>query len=141
MTVLLDTCVIIDFLQKREPFYKDAYTIMRYAAAENFSAYTTAKASADIYYLTYRCTHSKNDSREIIDKLFSIIGLLDTSAEDVFRAVSSQIGDFEDAIMVETGRRNNLDCIVTRNKKDYEESPVTIYSPEEFLSVLKKDIK
>ena len=40
--------------------------------------------------------------------------------------------------MVETAIRSNMDCIVTRNIKDYSKSPIPIYKPEEFLTVLEQ---
>ena len=52
MKILLDTCIVIDFLQGREPFAEDAYQIFRLLATEIFSAYITAKSTTDIYYLT-----------------------------------------------------------------------------------------
>ncbi len=136
MTVLIDTCVIMDFLQNRDPFFTDAYTILRYAAMEKFDGFITAKSAADIHYLTHRCTHSEEESRTKLNKLLAIVGLLDTTAEDVFHALSSNITDFEDAIMIETAIRCKADCIVTRNTKDFSKSPLTIYTPEQFLQEL-----
>ena len=40
------------------------------------------------------------------------------------------------AIMVETAKRASVDCIVTRNQKDYAKSPVPVFSPGEFLEHL-----
>lgn len=36
MKALIDTCVVMDFLQKREPFAADALQIFRSAASELF---------------------------------------------------------------------------------------------------------
>lgn len=63
--------------------------------------------------------------------------MLDTSSEDIFYAISSEISDFEDAVMVEIAGRSNIDCIITRNKKDYKKSRGLVYDPDEFLEVLK----
>ncbi len=139
MTAILDTCIIVDFLQRREPFYEDAYLIMQYCAAEVFIGDITAKSAADIYYLTRRCTHSEEESRKILNKLFSITGLLSTSSEDVLRAISSDVPDFEDAIMVETGLRTHAECIVTRNRQDYKNSPLPVYTPAGFIQILKEN--
>ena len=35
--------------------------------------------------------------------------------------------------MVETAIRCGMDCIVTRNVKDYEKSLINVYQPDEFL--------
>lgn len=139
MKVLLDTCVVMDFLQNREPFSVPARKIFRAAAAEWFTGCITAKAATDIYYLTHRCTHSDKESRQKLSQLLSIVGLLDTSAEDVFRAISSQTADFEDAVMVETAARAQVDCIVTRNTKDYTRSTVPVCTPDAFLERLEQN--
>ncbi len=138
MKALIDTCVIMDFLQGREPFYEDAFAVLSFAATEEFDGFITAKSAADIHYLTHRCTRSEEESRIKLNKLFAIVGLLDTMAEDVFRALPSNVSDFEDAIMIETGIRCKVNCIVTRNTKDYSKSRLPVYTPAEFLKELKK---
>lgn len=37
--------------------------------------------------------------------------------------------------MVETAIRSEMDCIVTRNEKDYMKSPVKVYEPSVFLKL------
>ena len=69
MKILLDTCIVIDFLQGREPFAEDAYQIFRLLATEIFSAYITAKSTTDIYYLTRRCTHSDEEAKDKLNRL------------------------------------------------------------------------
>ena len=137
MKLLLDTCIIIDFLQSREPFADTAKEIMCAAASESFKGYITAKSAADIYYLTRKCTHSESESRLKLSKLLTIVEMLDSKAEDVLNAIHSDIADFEDAIMTETAIRSEIDCIITRNIKDYEKSPITVYLPQNFIEFLK----
>ena len=49
--------------------------------------------------------------------------------------ISSNCPDFEDAIMIETAARTEVDCIVTRNL-NYKSSPVPAYSPSAFVKLL-----
>ena len=135
MKVLIDTCIIIDFLQKRVPFDEAAYRIMRASALNLFSGCITAKSVTDIYYLMHRHTHSDLESRMQLNNLLALVAVLDTSAEDVFHALSSNISDFEDAVMVETAIRNHLDCIVTRNIRDFTKSSVPVFTPDEVLKI------
>lgn len=136
MNVLIDTCVVMDFLQSREPFFEDALTLLRFAAEEKLNGFITAKSASDIHYLTHRCTHSEEESRIKLNKLLSILGLLDTTAEDIFHALSSNVSDFEDAIMIETGVRSRMDCLVTRNLKDYSKSRLLVYTPADLIREL-----
>lgn len=133
MRVLIDTCVVIDVLQSREPFCKDGQKIFLLAANQQFVGCITAKSTADIYYLTHRVTHDDKKAREILNRLFSLFEIVDTAGIDCFRALPSPISDYEDAVMVETAVRTEADCIITRNERDYSKSPVAVYSPGEFL--------
>lgn len=139
MRALIDTCVVMDFLQNREPFADAAHRVFRAAASEMYSGCITAKSATDIYYLTHRCTHSDKESRTKLNQLLTIVGMLDSKADDVFHAISSEVSDFEDAVMIETAIRSNVDCIVTRNTKDYSKSPVPVYTPDQFLEVLEQE--
>ncbi len=142
MKALIDTCIVIDALQNREPFSNDAKLIFLAAANHQFIGSITAKAVTDIYYLTHRHTHNDKASREILNKLFTLFDVIDTAGMDCRLAVNSSISDYEDAVMIETALRTKIDCIVTRNIKDFKNSAVQIYSPEEFLNRLENaDIK
>ena len=133
MRVLVDTCVIIDALQNREPFCEDAQALFLAVANQQAEGYLTAKSVADIYYLTHRLTHSDRETRNILSKLFSLFELLDTTDLDCRKALSSAVADYEDGIMVESALRSGMDCIVTRNTKDYEKAQITILTPQAFL--------
>lgn len=139
MRVLIDTCVIIDALQSRAPFAEAAQKIFLYSANRHFEGYITAKAATDIYYLTHRLTHSDVETRRILSKLYTLFHLLDTTSLDCRKAISSEVGDYEDAIMVETAIRSEMDCIVTRNVKDYAKSIVKVYEPTAFLKLLEEE--
>ena len=139
MRALIDTCVIIDALQSRDPFAEDAQKIFIHSANRQFEGYITAKSVTDIYYLTHRLTHSDAETRKILSKLFTLFNLLDTTSLDCRKAISSEISDYEDAIMVETAIRSEMDCIVTRNVKDYTKSSVKVCEPSVFLKLLEKE--
>ena len=141
MRVLVDTCVIIDALQSRVPFAEAAQKIFIYTANKQFEGYITAKSVTDIYYLTHRLTHSDSETRKILSKLFTLFHLLDTTSLDCRKAISSEISDYEDAIMVETAIRSEIDCIVTRNIKDFKNSTVKVFEPSALLMILEEENK
>ncbi|MBO6179262.1 MAG: PIN domain-containing protein [Selenomonadaceae bacterium] len=132
MTALIDTCIILDALQERKPFDTNAKEILE-MAQKKIEGVITAKSITDIYYLYMRSTHNKDKTIDAIKKLFSVFIVVDTLAEDCYKACFSSMKDYEDAVMEQTAKRMHLDCIITRNIKDYKNSVVKIFSPEEFL--------
>jgi predicted nucleic acid-binding protein len=137
--VLLDTCVLVDALQDRQPFAKDAQELFLAAANHRFVGCTTAKAATDIYYLMHRYTHDDKASRLVLSKLFVLFDVLDTAGLDCRRAIPAETADFEDAVMIETALRTEMDAIVTRNTKDYTKAPLPVYTPGEFLHILTRE--
>ena len=139
MKAVIDTCVIIDVLQNREPFAKDSQAVFLLCANRRYEGFITAKAATDIYYLTHRYTHSDKTSRKVLSDLCLLFTILDTAAIDIQKAIPASTSDFEDAVMIETALRANVDCIVTRNTRDYSASPIPIYSPAEFIGLIAEE--
>lgn len=136
MKALIDTCVVLDYLQGREPFFDDALNIAISAANYDFDGYITSSSVTDIWYLVHRHTHSNIESRKILSKLLQLYGILDTTAEDCLNALHTKTSDYEDAVMMETAFRSGMDRIVTRNIDDYRESRIQVLTPGEFLNTI-----
>ena len=131
--VVLDTCVVIDFIQNRKPYSESAKEIFYLIADKKIEGNITANTVADIYYLTHKYTHNHVASKKIISKLLSLVDTLDVNKDDVLNALDSEINDYEDAILHESARRNKINVIVTRNIKDYKNAVIDVETPADFL--------
>ena len=47
--------------------------------------------------------------------------------------------NFEDAVIAETAYRHGADMIISRNVRDYENSPVRAVTPKKFIELFKPD--
>lgn len=139
MKALIDTCVIVDVLQKREPFYKAAMDIVLAISNRRCLGVLTAKSVTDVYYILRRSLHNEEEVRKLLRILFTLFDVEDTFSTDCQLALGSPMKDYEDAIMVQTAVRIGADCIVTRNLKDYRLSALPVYAPEEFLEKLNEE--
>lgn len=124
-------------LQKREPFVDDSKDIFLLCSQQLFDGFISAKAMTDIYYLMHRYTHDDGTTRTKLTSLCVLFNLLVTTKADVVNALISDAFDYEDAVMIETALRNNIDCIVTRNANDYKNSKIKIYEPIDFFRLFK----
>ena len=140
MKILIDTCIILDALQDRKPFSEDAQNIFLAIKNKKVQGFLSAKSVTDLYDLLHRHTQSNQESRKILNKLFVLFGILDTTAEDCRKAVFSEMNDYEDAVMAESALRCDMDGIVTRNTKDYEKAAIPIFSPKQLLEKIENNV-
>ena len=137
MRALLDTNVIVDVLQRREPWFSDGQKIFYAIANKQITGCITAKEASDIHFFSRKqFTGQENvdaKARQVMTKLYSLFELIDTLGVDCQNAIAIENNDYEDAIMIESAVRSGLDCIVTRNPEHFKASPVPVYSPAEFV--------
>lgn len=136
MRVIIDTCVMIDGLNDREQFAAHAQMILLAIERGYVEGCVTAKSLMDIYYVCRHETHSQAKTDQAISWVLQHMTIFDTFAEDCHQAFALNWRDFEDALMATTAKRCGADCIITRNIKDFEGSPLPVYTPEQFVQTL-----
>jgi predicted nucleic acid-binding protein len=62
MKVYFDTNIVIDIIEKREPFFKYSYAVFLMAAERKIEDIIGASAITDIYYIVRRSRKSKKDA-------------------------------------------------------------------------------
>ena len=133
MRVLLDTNILLDVLEKRKEFFDDSSMVV--LLASEYDGFIAANSVTDIYYIEHKRNHDREKTKTIMDKLFKLFNILDTTSEDCRNALRSNVSDYEDAILVESAKRNDMDCIVTRDVKDFKNAGISVYTPVEFLKL------
>lgn len=139
MKVIIDTNVVLDYFQGRVPFNKNAKVIISDASLRKFDAFVTSKSLADIHYVLRHDFNNETEARKFLKAVLLFSSILDSKGEESILAIDSNIKDYEDAMMEETAFNNQVDVIVTRNKKDFKNSRVPAITPEEFIDTFYKD--
>ena len=139
MRILLDTNIIIDALTGREPWNKEAEQIFLMAANQIADMYITASSATDIFYILRKHLHNTEESKQVMSKLYDLFGILNVTGKDCVDALASTIKDYEDAVLENVAKTNDIDYIVTRNIKDYEMGTVAVLPPKDLIAVLEKE--
>ena len=135
IVLLLDTNIIMDALQERQPFDVEAKDIMKRAQDGEITCMFTANAAADIFYLYSRARDLKS-ARAALDFLLTHYGVVSVTHEDCINALSLSIDDFEDALVAVCAKKADADYIVTRDEKFLREtSPVKTITPKNFVNL------
>lgn len=137
MRILLDTNIIIDVLQNRQPWCEAGKEIFLAIANKQIIGCVTAKQIADIHFFSKKQFKDQKNvdrkCRNVITKLLALFELLDTLGTDCQDAIAFENNDYEDAIMISTAVRSGVDAIVTRDSSHYKSAPVPVFTAEEFL--------
>jgi predicted nucleic acid-binding protein len=135
MNVLIDINVILDVIANRLPFDDNAEKIFYFAAEEKITASITANSVTDIYYLIRKHLQNPQEARLILLKLFSLFQIIAVTGTDCEKALELNTSDYEDALQIICAQKSEIDYIITRNLKDFSNSPVPVISPGDFIAM------
>ena len=133
MRIVIDANVILDIVQKREPFFADSYQALRKAVEADTECLISASAATDIFYMLRKSFQSAAKAKETLEQLSQLVTFADVQGMDVHTALMRSMPDFEDAVVDAVAERNGAIYILTRNIKDFAGSIVPAITPTDFL--------
>lgn len=133
MKIMCDTNVIIDVLLEREPFAEASCRVLSLCEEHKIEGFVSASSVTDIYYLVRKYTHSTELAYKAVGKLLEIVKVCSVTNNDVLTAFQRKARDFENCLVATCAKSIRCSCIVTRNKKDFEEFDIPLLTPEELL--------
>lgn len=135
MKVLIDTNVVLDLLLERDPFVESAIALFEQIERGNLIGYIAATTITNIFYII-RKTEGREVAFAAINRLLTGLQFCTVDRQTVEVALKLNLKDFEDSIQLACATIAQLDGIVTRDRKDFASSSLSIYSPTELLDQL-----
>lgn len=130
--VFVDTNIILDWLGKREPFFKYAESLFILAENEEIEILLSTMSYISTEYILRRQI-GRNKAKQALAGLRSITKICTSGKKEIDMALISDIKDFEDGFQYFTALNNSADIIITRNPKDFKDSKIPIMSAEAFV--------
>ena len=136
MKILIDTDVILDLFFDRKPYCESAAKILSLCESNKIEGYVTPVIVRNVYYLLRKRASHNNVITQL--RLFlSIVNISPMNKESILKAINSPFRDFEDALKNYSAESDEtIKIIVTRNVKDYQDSALSIQTPESFLRLI-----
>ena len=132
--ILFDSDVILDFYLDRMPYCDTTAILLSMCETKQIKGFITPLAMSNIFYLL-RKVGKKEDVIIRLNQLISIMDIIDMNKKIVLTSLHSDFTDFEDALQNYAAEYSNkISIIITRNKKDYKHSKLTVLTPTEFLN-------
>ena len=134
MVLLIDTNVLLDVLQERVPHFEASFRVWGLCEYdESVTGCISCISPLNIAYVM-RKELTPERMQEMFMNLAFTFRFVDLKLSDLEKAANMKWPDFEDAVQTATASRINADYIITRNTKDFQNSPLPVITPEEYLA-------
>jgi predicted nucleic acid-binding protein len=134
MRVLIDTNVVLDLLQEREPFVENAARLFERIDAGEIEGFITATTITNIYYIIRKAA-GKVVAQDAISQILSDLNICAVDLNVLEQALSLNFEDFEDAVQYACAVVHNLDAIVTRDLSGFVNTEISVVLPENLDSI------
>ncbi|MFD0797798.1 type II toxin-antitoxin system VapC family toxin [Maribacter chungangensis] len=132
--LLIDTNIVIDLLSRRDKFYNEAADLFSRADKKELELTISSLTFANTNYILSKLKSAK-EARKILRKFKVLVELLSLDDKITELALSDDsFPDFEDGLQYYSAIENQIDVIITRNKKDFKNSKIPVLTAKEFLA-------
>jgi predicted nucleic acid-binding protein len=135
LKALIDLNIILDVLQRREPFYEMSARVLASAERGQVDGYVAAHSLTTLFYLLKR--HRSADQARVT--LIDLLNLFAVAAVDqavIEQALNLPYPDFEGAVQMMAAVHAGANYLITRNPRDYKEGPLPVLTSAELLALL-----
>lgn len=136
--ILLDTNVLLDYVDARRDEHVTAVELMHMAVARDLYLVAPASSYKDLYYILCRSLHSEERGRALLRKLVECVPIapLDLRGAYLAPASAGDEPDFEDGLVREIAECERVSAIITRDTAAFTGSSIPKFTPQEFLEVM-----
>ena len=135
--VFIDTNILLDLIANRRPFSKYAILIFTQAEQKKIKLFTSSHTMAATHYLLQKWMNEKQ-LRQVLLNLLHYLQIIPIDSEMIKRGLQSTNRDFEDELQLQSAYSiQDMDCLITRNRKDYMHAVIPVLSPDEFVRTMK----
>ena len=136
--VFIDTNILMDIFSNREPFVKMSLKIYILGNQKQIQLYTSPNTITTLHYLLKKYI-DEDKIRMALEQVLENIQIIPVDANIIRKSLKSNHKDFEDAIQIISAQSiHSMDCIITRDLKDFKNSEIKVFTPDEFLSKIKQ---
>ena len=123
--LLVDINIMMDLLSRREEFFREAQELFTLADNKEVMLYVSALTFANTHYLLTKY-QKLDEARKTLSKFKVLVTVAPLDDKIIELALAADFRDFEDAIQYYTAIENEVDIIITRNKKDFKKSRLPV---------------
>jgi predicted nucleic acid-binding protein len=132
--ILVDVNVFIDVMTKRANWEGSLRILNLVRRSPDVEGWASALTVPLLYFFRLRVADERQ-ARADAQASVRGFGLVPLNEELISKAIASALPDFEDNIQLASVEAIAADHVITRNKKHFQPSQISIMTPEEWLAV------
>jgi predicted nucleic acid-binding protein len=133
--ILIDLNLVLDVLQKREPFYAASAGVLACAETGLVEGLVAAHTLTTLFYLVAK-DQSAERARVALTELLQFLSVAPVDEAAIEQALNLPYTDFDDAVQMMAAVQAGAQYLVTRNVQDYRAGPLPVLQPAELLALL-----
>lgn len=138
---MVDTNIVVDFANMREPFYEDARLLMALGAAREAELRMSSSQMTDLVYIL-----SEGGKHELVPKaleqirkLRCFIKVADVGPGEIDEMLDTVWDDPEDALLHHIAMSLQVDCIVSRDKSGFQNSTLPVLDCRQLFDQIERE--
>ena len=128
MRLLVDTNIFLDVILERKGLMRESAAVLDAIEDGLAEGWVSSHALTTIHYVVAKANGRAAAATAIADVL-DLCEVVAVNEADFHRALALGLKDFEDAVQVAAALHVGADYLVSRNEKDFKDSPVDVRSP------------
>ena len=137
MRALVDTNIFLDTLLSREGLADESQRVLDWFDDNPGEGWIAWHTLANLYYVGIKAV-GRDNALAAIDEILGVFQVCPVASAEARRARHLGMPDLEDALQASAAMAAHVECIVTRNTRDYRKSPVHALTPRAFLAAVRK---
>ena len=133
MKLYIDTNVVLDLLQYREPWIDDTLVLFQLAKDKEVELIVSDLTFVNVVYIAGK-NFDKQKLKETLIGLKKLVTVVPIGNACVDQALGDDFNDFEDAVQYYAAKRERVDFILSRDEKGFKMSDISVLSVSEFLN-------
>lgn len=130
--LFLDTNIVVDLLEGREPFCYDAAQLFTMAHDKKVELLVSPMTFSTASFLLRK--HGSKGVRILLSNLRQLVSVTISDERTVDDSIASQFKDFEDAMQYYNALNAKAEIIITRNGKDFIASNLPVMTATEYIA-------
>ena len=135
MRILVDTNIYIDLVERREPNASESSAMLKLCRKQGVEMFIAWHTVSNIWYIARRFA-GREWALKALPILLNTASVPRAGTLEINRALDLGFNDFEDGMQVAIAETCRADYVVTRNMKDFRNSPVPVIRPADLTREL-----